>query len=85
MCIPLETLTNFNKTKILSNILHSLLRHLLMVQNLILNLKPENVGACFILSGISFHNLGPKLGIVSVPKCIVCMYLLGKFIPLVKL
>ena len=56
-----------------------------MVQNLILNLKPENVEACFILSGISFHNLGPKLGIVSVPKCIVCMYLLGKFIPLIKL
>ena len=38
-----------------------------MVQDLILALKSDNVEACFILSGISFHKLGPKLDIVSYP------------------
>ena len=54
---------------------------LLMVQDLILALKADNVEACFILSGISFYNLGPKLDIVSVPKCAVFMLLLAKCIP----
>ena len=52
-----------------------------MVQDLILALKADNVEACFILSGISFYNLGPKLDIVSVPKCAVFMLLLAKCIP----
>ena len=56
-----------------------------MVQYLILALKVDNVEACFILSGINFHSLVPKLDIVSVPKCAVCMFLLGKCIPLLKL
>ena len=56
-----------------------------MVQDLILALKADNIEACFILSGISFHNLGPKLDIVPAPKCAVCMFLLAKCIPLLKL
>ena len=56
-----------------------------MVQDLILALKADNVEARFILSGISFHNLGPKLDIVSVPKRAISMFLLGKCIPLLKL
>ena len=55
-----------------------------MVQDLILALKSDNVEACFILSGISFHKLGPKLDIVSVPKCAVCMFPLAKCIPLLN-
>ena len=39
-----------------------------------------NVEACFILSGISFRNLFPKLDIVSVPKCTVwCFYQLNVY------
>ena len=48
--IQLETRQNFNKTKILNNILHSLDGELLMVQDLILALRADNVEACFILS-----------------------------------
>ena len=55
-----------------------------MVQDLILALKADNVEACFILSASCFHNLGPKLDIVSVPKCAVCMFLLAKCISLPK-
>ena len=51
-----------------------------MVQDLIWALKADNGEACFILSSISFHSLGPKLDIVSVPKCAVCMFLLAKCI-----
>ena len=50
MWIQLETRQNFNKTKILNNILHSLDGELLMVQDLILALRADNVEACFILS-----------------------------------
>ena len=56
-----------------------------MVQDLILALNTEYVEACFILSGISFHSMGPKLDMVSVPKCAVRMFLLTKFIQLLKL
>ena len=56
-----------------------------MVQDLILALKVDNVEACFILPGIKFHNLGPKLDIVSLPKCAVYMFLLAKCMPLLKL
>ena len=46
-----------------------------MVQVLILALKAGNVEACFILSGISFHNLGPKLDTVSVQNVqYACFY-----------
>ena len=83
--IPLETRTNLTKPKSLTNILHILQELLLMVQDLILALKADNDEACFILSGISFHSLGPKLDIVSVPKCAVFMFLLGKCVPLLKL
>ena len=50
----------------------------MMDQDLILALKADNVEACFIIFGISFHNLGPKLDIVSVPKYAVCMLLLDE-------
>ena len=56
------------KPRSLTNILHSLHGQLLMVQDLILALKTDNVGACFILSGISFHSLGSKLDIVSIQR-----------------
>ena len=82
--IPLENRTNFNKPRSLTNILHSLHGQLVMVQDLILALKADNVEACFILSGISFQKLGPKLDIVSVPKCAVCMFPLAKYIPLLN-
>ena len=40
----------------------------------------------FYLSGIYyFHSFGPKLDIVSVTKCAVCVFLLAKCIPLLKL
>ena len=67
MWIPLETRTNFNETKILKYF-HSLHGQLLMVQDFILALKADNAEACFILSGINFYSLGPKLDIVSVPN-----------------
>ena len=47
-----------------------------MFQDFNLDLKTDNAKACFILSGISFRNLGPKLDIVSVPKCTEFMFLL---------
>ena len=56
-----------------------------MVQDLSLALKADNIEACFILSDISFHKLGHELDIVSVPKCAVCMFLLAKCIPFLKL
>ena len=62
--ISLEARANFNKTKILNKILYILQGQLLMVQDLILALNADNVEACFILSGISFHSLGPKLYIM---------------------
>ena len=40
-----------------------------MVKDLILVLKTGNVGACLVLSGISFHSLGPKLDTVSTEMC----------------
>ena len=39
------------KSRFLTNTLHSLHGQLLMVQDLILALKADNVEACFILSG----------------------------------
>ena len=56
-----------------------------MAQDLSLALKADNMEACFILSDISFHKLGPELALVSVPKCAVCMFLLTKCIPFLKL
>ena len=56
-----------------------------MVQDLILGLKADHVETYFILSGISFHNLEPKLDIVSVPKCAVFMFLPAKCLPFLKL
>ena len=53
----------------LTNTLHSLQWQLFMVQELIWALKADNVKACFILSGISFHKLGPKLDKVPVHNC----------------
>ena len=64
--------------------MRSLRGQFLMVQDLILALKGDNVKTCFILSGISFHNLGPTLDIASAPKCAVCMFLQPKRIPLLK-
>ena len=56
-----------------------------MAQDFILDLKTDNAKACFILSGNSFRNLGPKLDIASVPKCTAFMFLLGKCLPRLKL
>ena len=47
---------------------------LLVVHVLILDLKTDNAKAFFILSGISFHNLGSKLVIVSVPNAPYALY-----------
>ena len=63
----------------LASILHSLHGQLLMVQDLSLTFKADNIEACFILSDISFHKLGHELDIVSVPKCAVYMFLLAKY------
>ena len=73
------------KPRSLKNIFHSLHGKLLILQDLILALKADNAEACFVLSGISFLNFGPKLDIVSVPKSAVFMFLLTKCIPLLKL
>ena len=56
-----------------------------MVQNLIWVLKADNVEDCYILYGISFHSLGPKLDIVLEPKCAVRVFLLAKCIPFLEL
>ena len=56
-----------------------------MVQGLSLAFKADNIEACFILSDLSFLKLSPGLDIVSVPKCAVCMFLLAKCIPFLKL
>ena len=64
--------------------MHSLHGQLLMVQDLSLALKVDNIEECFIWSDISFHKLGPELDIVSVLKCAVCMFLLAKCIPFLK-
>ena len=75
VCIPLELGQTSTQPRSLTNILHSLHGQLLMVEDLIFVLKADNVEVCFILSGISFHNLSPKLDIVSVPKsAYVCFY-----------
>ena len=50
-----------------------------------IDLKPDNAEAWFFLSGISFHSLSPKLDIMSGQKYAVCMFLLAKCIPLLKL
>ena len=34
-----------------------------MVQDLILGLKADNIEACFILHGISFHSLGTRYSV----------------------
>ena len=72
------------KPRSLTNTLHNIHGQLLMVQDLFLALKADNVEACFILSDISFHNLGPERDIVPVPKCAVQMFLLAKCMPLLK-
>ena len=82
--IPLETRKTSTKPRSLTNILHSLHGQSLMVQDLILALKADNVEVCFIYLVISFHNLSPKLDIVSEPKYAVCMFLRAKCIPLLK-
>ena len=56
-----------------------------MVQDLILALKADNIEACFILSGIRFHSLGPKVDVALVPKCAIYMFLPAKCIPLIIL
>ena len=57
----------------------------MIVQDLILALKADNVEACFILCGISFHRMGSKLDIVSLSKCAICTFLLANCTPLLKL
>ena len=85
MCISVDSTRDSDKLQQNQDILHILYGQLFMVQDLILALKADNVEACFILSGISFHSLGPRLDIVSVPKCAVCVFLLANCISLLKL
>ena len=51
--------------------MHNLHGQLLMAQDLSLALKAGNIEACFILSDIIFHKLGPELdmGSVSAEMC----------------
>ena len=58
-----------------------MVQDLILDLKVILDLKADNVEACFILSGVSFQDLGPKLDILSVPKCAVFLFLL----PILKL
>ena len=56
-----------------------------MIHVLILDLKTNNDEALFISSGASFHILGPRLVIVSVPKALkalLCILLIFMFEPL---
>ena len=53
-----------------------MVQDLILDLKVILDLKADNVEACFILSGVSFQDLGPKLDILSVPKCAVFLFLL---------
>ena len=88
MCINVDSISlgqTSVKPRYLTSILYSLHEQELMVQDLSLVLKTDNIEACFILSGISFDKLGPELDIVSVLKCAVCMFLLAKCIPFLKL
>ena len=85
MWIPLETRTTSTKSRSLTSILRSLHGQLLMVQDLSLALKVDNIRACFILSDINFHKLGPELDIMSVPKSAICMFLPAKCIPFLYL
>ena len=66
------------KPRSLAKILQSVQRQLSTVHVLILDLKTDNGKAFFISSGTSFHDLGPKLAIVSVPKCAVCIFLVAR-------
>ena len=73
--IPPETGHTSTKPRTLTSILHSPHGELLMVQDLSLALKADNIQACFISSDLSFHMLGPELDIVAVRKCAVaCFY-----------
>ena len=69
----------------MTSVLPSLHGQLLMIQDLTWALKVDNVEVYFILSGISFRNLGPKLDVMLVPKCaVVCMFLQAKCIQFVR-
>ena len=83
--ITLETRTTFNKAKIFNKYFSLSTWVLLMVQDVSLALKADNIEACFILSGFSFNKLRPELDIVSVPKCAVWIFLLDIRIPFLKL
>ena len=56
-----------------------------MVHVLILDLTANNDKHFFISSGTSFHILGPKLVIVSVPTCVVSIFLFVRCVPLLRL
>ena len=55
-----------------------------MVHVLILDLKTNNGEAFFISSGLSFHILGPKLVIMSVPWA-ACIFLFIRCAPVLRL
>ena len=59
-------------------------RYLSVVHVLILDLNTENGEAFFILSSTSFHIFGPKLAVVSVPECTVCIFLFARCYPLLR-
>ena len=56
----------------------------MMVQDLFLAFKADNIEASFILSDIGFYKLGPGLDIMTVPKCAVYVFLRGKYFHLGK-
>ena len=73
------------KPRSLTKVLQSLQGQLSVVHVLILDLKTNNDEALFISSGTSFHILGPRLVIVSVPKALkalLCILLIFLFEPL---
>ena len=80
-----EIWKDFNKIKILNKSFTESARAVISGPCLILDLKTNNDEAFFILSGTSFHILGPKLVIVSVPKYAVCIFLFVRCVPLLRL
>ena len=77
----------FGQTSVKPRFLTKVLQRLkgqLSVVCLTVQLKTDNGEAFSILPGASFHNLGPKLVIVSVPQCVVIIFLFARFVLLLR-
>ena len=59
---------------------------LLVIHVLIRDLKIDRGEAFFISASTRFHKLGPKLAIVSIPKCTVYVwiFLFARSVPLLR-